>query len=179
MTVNHDEQTANRTQSIILHNPDPRDTSHWRTRERIAVLAVIGFSIAGYLTAYQTGFVREVWEPFFGRGSARVLHSFVSKILPVPDALVGMIGYAVEFVSTLLGSAERWRSSPGLVLIYGAIVAAVGCAGLILIAVQAFVLHAFCTLCLASAIISLLIAFLACGEVFASLELLYEKRKTS
>lgn len=155
---------------------DPRDRVHWKTRVQVAVLAAIGFCVASYLAAYQAGFFREVWEPFFGDGSTRVLHSFVSTLLPVPDAGLGAIGYAVEFVMTVAGTAQRWRSHPKLVLGYGLIVAGMGMAGLTLVAMQAFVLHAFCTLCLVSAIISIVIVFLARDEVLASYEVLYRER---
>jgi len=85
---------------------------------------------------------------------------------------MGALGYAVEFVTTLAGAADRWHSHPKLVLAYGVIVVAIGVAGLILVVLQAFVLHAFCTLCLLSATISVVIAFLARGEVLASFKVL-------
>jgi uncharacterized membrane protein len=146
-----------------------RNPSRWRERLPVVLLATAGLSIASYLAAYQLGFVRKVWEPFFGAGSERVLHSFVSRLLPIPDAVAGALGYFAELITALIGGEQRWRTSPSLVLFYGAIVAALAVAGLVLSALQLFVLHAFCTLCLVSAIISLLIAWLACSEVLASL----------
>lgn len=106
-----------------------------------------------------------------------MLHSFVASLLPIPDAAVGAGGYAIEFVATLAGARRRWRCCPKLVLGYGVIVAAVALAALILIGIQAFVLHAFCTVCLLSAIDSFAIAFLARGEVLASYKLLRERPK--
>ena len=170
-------QTVRSPRAANLAEPD-QCASHWKTRVIVAALAAIGLFIASYLAVYQSGLIHQVWEPFFGQGSDRVLHSFVSETLPVPDAVVGAVGYAVEFVTTVSGGAERWRLRPKLVLFYGLVVAGLAVAGVALVALQAFVLHAFCTFCLLSAIISLVVAFLARDEVFASLKLLYEKRKT-
>jgi uncharacterized membrane protein len=155
-----------------------RKAAHWRNRKRIAALAFIGFCIAAYLAAYQFGMISGVWEPFFGNGSNRVLHSFISRMLPVPDAALGAAGYAAEFIAILAGDAKRYRTIPRLVLVYGALVAAMAAAALMLTGVQAFVLHTGCTLCLVSAAISVLIACLASEEVIAAFDILYEKRKT-
>ena len=170
--ISRNGQTLRAARASSSVDWDKLDKLHSKRRVQIAVLAAIGFSIASYLAAYQMGFLHQVWEPFFGDGSARVLHSFVSTLLPVPDALMGALGYAVEFVTTLAGAADRWHSHPKLVLTYGVIVVAIGVAGLILVVLQAFVLHAFCTLCLLSATISVVIAFLARGEVLASFKVL-------
>ena len=42
------------------------------------------------LALYQLGYFSEVWEPFFGNGSAEVLHSALSRVLPIPDAALGV-----------------------------------------------------------------------------------------
>ena len=168
-------QTVTTKQVITFQNCVQRDVSHWRSRKRVAALAAIGFFVAGYLAAYQFGLIRTVWEPLFGEGSVRVLHSWLSKMLPVPDAAVGATGYALEFVATLAGKADRWRAAPKLVLLYGAVVAALALAALILITVQVFILHAVCTLCLVSAAISLLTAWLASSEVLAAFAVLSER----
>jgi hypothetical protein len=63
--------------------------SAWSARLPILILAGVGFCLASYLTAYQFGAIGRVWEPIFGHGSRTVLHSFVSRLLPVPDAAVG------------------------------------------------------------------------------------------
>ncbi|HET9212618.1 MAG TPA: vitamin K epoxide reductase family protein [Thermoanaerobaculia bacterium] len=130
------------------------------TRALVAGLALAGLAIAVYLTLYQLGIVPTVWEPFFGDGSRRVLHSPISRLLPVPDASLGAAGYLVEIVTGL---------TPKTVLFFGVVVGAMALFGLLLAAVQAFWLHAGCTLCLASAAISVGIAVLAREEVLASL----------
>ena len=58
------------------HNP-----SSWSHRRWVVGLALAGAGIASYLTLYQAGLMRQVWEPFFGDGSATVLHSWVSSTL--------------------------------------------------------------------------------------------------
>jgi uncharacterized membrane protein len=137
-------------------------------RVLIAGLALAGLAIAAYLTLYQLGIVPTVWEPFFGDGSRRVLHSPISRLLPVPDASLGAVGYLVEIVADLIGGRERWRTSPKTVLFFGAVAAAMALFGLLLAAVQAFWLRAGCTLCLTSAAISVGIAVLARKEVLAA-----------
>jgi uncharacterized membrane protein len=137
-------------------------------RAVIAGLALAGLAIAVYLTLYQLGIVPTVWEPFFGDGSRRVLHSPISRLLPVPDASLGAMGYLVEIVTDLIGGRERWRTAPKTVLFFGAVAGAMALFGLLLAAAQAFWLRAGCTLCLASAGISIGIAVLAWGEVTAA-----------
>lgn len=137
-------------------------------RALIAGLALAGLAIAVYLTLYQLGIVPTVWEPFFGDGSRKVLHSPISRLLPVPDASLGAAGYLVEIVADLIGGRERWRTAPKTVLFFGAVVAAMALFGLLLAAAQAFWLRAGCTLCLASAAISVGIAGLAREEVLAA-----------
>jgi len=132
--------------------------SAWEKRLPIAGLALAGLAIAVYLTLYQLGIMPIVWEPFFGDGSRRVLHSPISRLLPVPDASLGAVGYLVEIVTGL---------TPKTVLFFGAVVAAMALFGLLLAAIQAFWLRAGCTLCLTSAAISVGIAAMARKEILA------------
>ncbi len=152
------------------------DPSAWSARLPILGLTFVGLCIASYLAAYQLGIVPTVWEPFFGDGSRRVLHSFISRMLPVPDAALGAAGYFAEFVAGMIGGSNRWRTMPWMVALYGAIVAFVSVTAIGLAGVQLFVIHHACTLCLTSAAISIVIAWLARHEVFASLALLKERR---
>lgn len=113
--------------------------------------------------------IAHVWDPFFGDSSQRVLHSAISKALPVPDSSLGALGYLADFATCAIGGRTRWRAMPWMVLVYGAVVAAVGATALVLAILQPLVVHAGCTLCLTSAAISLIIVWLARDEVFASL----------
>ena len=123
-------------------------------RALAAALALAGTLLAGYLAAYQLHGVSIVWEPFFGNGSERVLHSFVSRALPIPDALLGAIAYGLEFMGLSLSGIEggkgRYWFEWGTKWLM--IAMALGSLGLILL--QGFVIRAWCTLCLASALIS-------------------------
>lgn len=130
----------------------------------LAILAALGFVIAAYLTAFQLGLVRAVWDPVFGPGSERVLTSGVSRLLPIPDASLGAGVYAVDLVLALglvTGLAPWWPTS-GLL----ALVACLGgLASIVLVVLQPLVAGAFCSLCLASAAISIALALGAVAEL--------------
>ena len=128
-----------------------------------------------YLALYQWRVIAHVWDPFFAdpaghyaSGSERVLNSWLSKALPVPDAFLGALGYLADVVASLIGGVSRWRTMPWIVLILGALVGWMGLVAIALVVVQPTLLHAWCTLCLASAGVSLLIVPLATGEFLAA-----------
>jgi uncharacterized membrane protein len=146
-----------------------RNPSAWRERTVLAVLALAGACVSTYLALFELGTLGHVWDPILGSASSRdVLHSSFSKSLPVPDALLGALNYAAEIVLDLAGGSARWRTNPGLVLLFALPVAAGAGVSLLLICLQAFVVHHFCTLCLCSAGLSLLIAVLARAEIAAA-----------
>ncbi len=158
----HGLGTANRLGTAA---PGP---SAWRARVAPIVLAAIGFLIACYLAAYQAGVVGAVWDPVFGTGSVRVLA--LGGALPIPDAALGALGYLAEVVLGLAGGPDRWRSHPRVVLAYGAVVAAMAVAAVVLVGIQVLVVRTGCTLCLASAAISIAIAGLAFPEIRAAFD---------
>jgi uncharacterized membrane protein len=145
------------------------DPSRWSRRLLLVALALAGLGIATYLTLYQTGGIQQVWEPFFGEGSHKVLHSVISRMLPVPDAALGALAYFVEIVAGVIGGRDRWRTLPWLVIFYGATAMAMGLTGILLVIFQAVWVQAWCTLCLVSAGLSLAIAALAREELLATL----------
>lgn len=153
--------------------------SRWQTRAVVAVLAIAGAAIASYLAAYQFGLTKQVYEPFFGTGAKRVLHSFIARLLPLPDAALGAIAYVAEVIASVLGGSQRYHTHPVLVLCYGIIVIAAAATAIALLLIQLGVIHTACTLCICSAAISLLVAYFASDEILAALEVVYEKRKTS
>jgi len=135
----------------------------------VLVLALIGCGIASYLAAYQLGIASSIWDPVFGAASsAAVVESPVSRLSPVPDAAVGALAYALEVVLTVAGGRDRWYARPWLVLVFGAVVAALALAGIALTLTQIGLVRAFCSLCLVSAAISFTNAALARDEVVAS-----------
>lgn len=96
--------------------------SAWSQRIPIAVLALLGFGIAGYMGLYQWGLVDEVWDPVFGAGTERVLHSGVSERLRswvgIPDAVLAsqnhlVVGLLVAMFAIIPSRASRppaaWR----------------------------------------------------------------------
>jgi uncharacterized membrane protein len=146
----------------------------WSQRIPIVVLAMIGFFIATYLSLYQLDVFNTVWEPFFGDGSVTILNSKISHILPIPDASLGAFGYLVDAVTGIIGGRRRWRSMPWIVIVFGLAVGPLGFVSVMLVVFQPVLFDAWCTLCLASAIISVVMIGPALDEMLASLQ--YMKR---
>jgi uncharacterized membrane protein len=147
--------------------------SAWSHRLPVVVLALVGCGVATYLTLYQWHVTTSVWDPFFGASSSEaVLTSAISRFLPLPDATLGALAYLVEAVVTGLGGSDRWRSSAWLVVVFGLVLAGLALTSLALVLIQIFLVHALCTLCLGSAAISFVNAWLGRHEVLATLHLL-------
>jgi uncharacterized membrane protein len=144
--------------------------SSWSERLPIVGLALVGFAIASYLAAFQIGLVPRVWEPFFGRGSEVILTSSVSRVLPLPDAALGAFGYLLDAVTGVVGGRERWRRMPWIVILFGLAVGPLGAVSILLVILQPVLFDAWCTLCLASAIISVCMIGPAMDEFLASLQ---------
>jgi uncharacterized membrane protein len=155
--------------------------SSWAERLWIAAVAVLGLLISGYLAIYQWQVIEDVWEPFFGHGSEQVLNSFLSRVLPIPDAALGAAAYLLDVVTGLIGGRTRWRTMPWMVVLFGLAVGPLGLVSVLLVIAQPVVLNAWCTLCLTSALISLVIIGPAMDEVLASLQHLrrtYERKES-
>ncbi len=144
--------------------------SAWPGRLPIIGLALGGFGIAGYLALYQWGVIGDVWEPFFGDGSERILTSRVSYLLPVPDAALGALAYLVDAVTGAIGGRRRWRTMPWIVFLFGLAIGPLGAVSVILVILQPVLYDGWCTLCLASAVISLAMIGPAADEVLATLQ---------
>jgi uncharacterized membrane protein len=158
------------TKSVGRHNP-----SAWPSRCAVLVLALVAATIASYLALDQWRIVASVWDPLFGSVSSEaVLHSPISRMLPLPDALFGACAYLLEAVLAVLGGADRWRTRPWLVVIYAGLVVALALTGIVLVLSQVLLLHALCSLCLAMAGISFVNAALAREEVGAAFDVLIE-----
>jgi uncharacterized membrane protein len=164
------EGTEHRVRQGTLPPGWGQNPSAWSQRLPIVGVALIGFLIATYLALYQYGVVATVWEPFFGDGSATVLDSKLSRILPVSDAALGAFGYLADAVSGVIGGRDRWRSMPWIVIVFGIAVGPLGLISVLLVIAQPVLYGAFCTLCLASAVISLSMIPPAVDEVLASLQ---------
>lgn len=150
--------------------------STWAERLPIVGLAMVGFFIALYLGLYQLDIITTVWEPFFGDGSETILNSRISHILPIPDALLGAAGYLADAVAGIIGGTQRWRTMPWIVVVFGLFIGPFGIVSIGLVMSQPLVLDAWCTLCLASAVISLAMIGPAVDEMLASLQFLRRER---
>jgi uncharacterized membrane protein len=151
--------------------------SSWSERLPLIGLALIGTLIAGYLALYQTGAIESVWEPFFGSGTQVILKSDVSRLLPIPDAVLGAIGYVLDALSGAVGGRERWRTMPWIVIVFGIAVGPLGLVSILLVVLQPVLFHAWCTLCLTSAAISVAMIGPAMDELLASLQYLRRQRE--
>lgn len=152
--------------------------SSWKQRMPIIVLAVVGFLISLYLALYQWKLFPTVWEPFFGNGSEKILNSGVSKILPIPDAALGAIGYLTDAVTGVIGGKRRWRTMPWIVIVFGLAVGPLGFVSLLLVILQPVLYDSWCTLCLVSASISVVMIGPAMDEMLASLQYLQRVKHT-
>jgi len=144
--------------------------SAWAQRAPIVVLSLLGFLIARYMAAYQLGHISSVWDPFFGDGSRRVLDSDASRAWPVSDAGLGAMGamtYVLEVLMALMGDSRRWRTMPWMVAGFGLVVVPLGIVSIVLVIMQPVVVGAWCTPCLATAVLMLAMIPLALDEVVA------------
>jgi hypothetical protein len=130
----------------------------------------VGFGIASYLALYQWGALADVWEPFFGNGSRVILASSISWLLPIPDAALGAAGYLLDAASGAIGGQARWRSMPWVVVLFGVAVGPFGAVSILLVILQPVLYETWCTLCLASAVVSVLMIGPAMDELLASLQ---------
>lgn len=146
-----------------VYNP-----SAWSQRVPICILAFIGFGIATWLTLFQVGGLASIWEPFFGEGSRKILTSRVSRILPVPDAALGALGYLADAVFGLAGGTARWRRLPWVVIVFAIAVIPFGVTSVTLFILQPTLYDTWCTLCLLSVAISLAMVPYAWDEFVAS-----------
>lgn len=151
--------------------------STWGQRLPIVGIAMVGFFIALYLGLYQLRVFETVWEPFFGDGSRKILNSSVSKVLPIPDGLLGAIGYLADAVTGAVGGTKRWKTMPWIVIIFGLAIGPLGVVSLMLVVLQPVMFDAWCTLCLTSAVISVVMIGPAIDEMLASLQLMQRAKK--
>jgi uncharacterized membrane protein len=112
-----------------------------------AVISAIGTVIATYLLAIRYAGIPAICGPALGPfgGCAKVEASVYSSIGPIPVALVGVVGSLV----LLAASVHYLRTRSTLALNIWALAAMVGAAiELVLIAIQAFAIGAWCGWCL-------------------------------
>lgn len=123
-----------------------------RLRTTIAVLALIGVALAGYLTYVHYADLR----PFClsSGGCEQVQSSSYAKLASVPVALIGLIGYVTILAVTTLLRGEAGR-------ILGAGMALVGFGfSLYLTYTEVFRIKAICQWCVGSAVLMTVLAVL-------------------
>ncbi len=151
--------------------------SSWSERRPLLFLAAVGLAAAIYTACAQLGIVAWMWDPFFGSESSYlVTHSAISRLSPVPDGLLGVVGYLCDLIFGSLGPANRWRTLPGVVLLFGITITGLGIVSVLLTIVQGAVVGHWCTVCLISAAMSVLVFGLGIGEALASLQFLARER---
>lgn len=150
--------------------------SGWNQRIWICVLGSLAGLIAVYMALYQWRLTDSVWDPVFGEQSQQVLDSDVShrmqRWLRIPDSALGALGYFSEVVLALAGSTRRWQYRPWMVLLFGFDVIPLGIVSVVLVVLQGTVVGAWCFLCLVTAVISLILVYLAYDEVWSTLKYL-------
>jgi hypothetical protein len=144
--------------------------SSWIQRGPIIALGIIAFFISRYMAAYQLGHTHAAWDPFFD--TQRVLTSDVSRAWPISDAGFGALAYLLEALSGFMGGEERWRSMPWMVAMFGVLVIPLGMVSIILVILQPVMVGSWCTLCLVTAALMLVMIPLAVDEVAAMLQFL-------
>jgi uncharacterized membrane protein len=87
------------------------------------------------------------------------------------------MAYGTEFVLTFIGGRSRWRTAPWTVLAFGFVILNGAFVSVLLISMQAFLVNAWCTLCLTSAAISLVIFALGVEEPWAGIKHLLNVRR--
>ncbi|GAB3555127.1 hypothetical protein GCM10027343_43720 [Noviherbaspirillum agri] len=141
--------------------------STWLQRLPIIAMALIGFLISRYLTAYQLGHVDQAWDPFFTPGTEGVITSEMSQAWPIPDAGLGGVAYLLELLMALMGDKRRWRTMPWMVLMFGILVVPLGGVSIFFIIMQPIAIGTLCTLCLVGGVAMLVMIPYALDELVA------------
>jgi len=151
--------------------------SSWLQRAPIITLGWIGFFAARYLAGYQLGYFNTAWDPFFDKGTENVLNSDVSKAWPVSDAGLGAFSYMLDAIMGYIGGENRWRTMPWAVIFFGVLIIPLGAISITLIILQPLAVGSWCSICLFTAIVMLMMIPCAFDEIFASLQFLKSSKK--
>lgn len=143
----------------------------------IVALAFIGLFLSRYMAAFQLGHIDDVWDPFFGEGTARIITSEVSEAWPVADAGLGATVYVMEILTGVIGDKRRWRTMPWMVLFFGILIVPLGVVSIYFIIIQPIVIGTWCTLCLIAAVAMLLQIPYSFDEILATLQFLKDRKK--
>lgn len=151
--------------------------SSWNQRVPVIFLSWVGFFVARYMGAFQLELIDTVWDPFFGEGTRNVLTSEVSKSFPVSDATLGAFSYIIDVLFAYAGGSHRWRTMPWIVIIFGILIIPLGVMSITLVILQPVSVGSWCTLCLTSATVSLIMIPFTIDEVLATIQLMRHEKK--
>ncbi|MEO6325505.1 MAG: vitamin K epoxide reductase family protein [Thermoanaerobaculia bacterium] len=151
--------------------------SSWLQRAPTIALAFLAFYLSRYLAAFQLGHIQSVWDPFFGDGTRRVLTSEVSRAFPISDAGLGAYAYMIEILSGFMGDARRWRTMPWMVALFGIAVVPLGIISTVLIILQPLAVGAWCSFCLISGALMLVMVALSLDEIVAMIQFLVQSKR--
>ncbi|WP_442484125.1 vitamin K epoxide reductase family protein [Aeoliella sp. SH292] len=158
--------------------PFSYNPSAWSQRIPICILAAVATAIAAYMALYQWRLIDSVWDPMFGDSTQKVLDSKVAQTMDhwigIPDAALGAFAYLGDAILGLAGSTRRWQYRPWMVILFGVDVIPLGVVSAVLVILQGTVVGYWCFLCLVTAIISLILAYWAYDEVWASVVYLWK-----
>jgi len=143
---------------VTNERSEDQDFSPPLNRMIIAILALLGLSVALYMWAYASGLTGPV---LCSVGDCEaVQNSEYSRISGIPVAVFGVLGYLAILTAALLGLQPGLQSSRGIpsFLFLGGVLGVAFSAYLTYL--EAYVIHAWCQWCVSSAIIMVLI-FLA------------------
>ena len=181
-TVERDGRTVELDLDAAV-KPYDYNPAAWSQRIPICLLAAVAFLISTYLALYQWRLVDRVWDPVFGDQTQRVLDSDVAKRMDrwigIPDASLGALAYLGDAIFGLAGSTRRWQFRPWMVVLFGIDVIPLGIVSAILVVLQGAVVGSWCFLCLVTAVISLILVYMAFDEVYVSLKYLWRVRQLS
>lgn len=149
--------------------------SSWLQRLPIIALGLFGLLIARWLAAYQLGHSDGVWEPFFAghgaqNGTEQIITSDVSKAWPIADAGLGAVSYMFEVLMGAMGGSRRWRTMPWMVAGFVIVVVPLGVVSIYFIMIQPIMIGTWCTLCLLTALLMLIMMPLALDELVAMVQ---------
>ncbi|MEX0880678.1 MAG: vitamin K epoxide reductase family protein [Thermoanaerobaculia bacterium] len=151
--------------------------SSWLQRAPVIALAFVAFYLSRYMAAFQLGHIKSAWDPFFGDGTERILTSDVSRAFPVSDAGLGAYAYMIEILSGFMGDARRWRTMPWMVALFGIAVVPLGIISTVLIILQPLAVGAWCTFCLISGALMLIMVALSLDEIVAMVQFLMQSKR--
>jgi uncharacterized membrane protein len=153
---------------ILERDPDvtpggaPEEVAAPAHRMAIAVLALIGAFISGYLLLFKLGIVSEV---ACGVGDCgRVQRSPWAVFLGLPVPLIGVLGYLVVMATALLGTQPAFAADRRIGLLLVGLGAGAFGFSAYLTAISAYRIEAFCQWCLVSAGIATTIFLLSLLE---------------